>query len=120
MAVQMLCDQLDGLTGADQQRAVALESGENLACQAYCRIGDGYRAGADVGVRPNMLRYRKCMLKQTVEYRAGSAGGMCQTVGILHLAENLRFSEDRRIQPGGHGERMMYGLIRVQRVDAPG
>ena len=63
MAVQMLCDQLDGLAGADQQRAVALESGENLACQAYCRIGDGYRAGADVGVRPNMLRYRKCMLK---------------------------------------------------------
>ena len=58
------------------------------------------------------------MLEQAVQHGSGRPRRMGEPVCVFHLTEDLRLTEDRRIQPRCDGERVMDGIVSAQRVQA--
>ena len=49
-------------------------------------------------------------------YASEAAGRVGQAHRVLHLAQNLRFAEHHRIEPGGDAEGVAHGVVLRQRV----
>jgi hypothetical protein len=97
----MAGDQRDGLAGADQQGLAALQVAENLFGQADGGKRHGHRVFADGGVGTHLLGGVERRLEQSPQQRADGAGLARHGVGRFHLAEDLRFAQHQRVEPGG-------------------
>ena len=98
--------EFDGFAGADQQHGRIRQSREGFLREPHGRRGDGHRVGADARVGARALGGGEGVLEQPVQVRAQRAGGARRRPGFLHLAEDLRFAEHQRVQPGRHAEQM--------------
>ena len=116
--MEMPGGQFYGLAGTDQQGRVSAEIGEHLSRHAHGSEGDGDSAGADIGVRAYLLGNRESLLEEAVQHRTRGPCLLCRPIGILHLAENLRFPEDGRIQSAGNGECMRDRAVVVEGIEA--
>jgi len=63
-------------------------------------VGHADLAGAYARVGSNVFRGLKCFLEKPVEHGAGRATGLGDGIGALHLAEDLGFTEDLRVETG--------------------
>jgi hypothetical protein len=99
---------------ADEQGRVLPEVGEELLREGHRRVGDGHRAGADLGIRAYLFCDREGVLEQLRELLADGPGALCVAVGVLQLAEDLRLAEDHRVQPASHPEDVPQRGVVVQ------
>jgi hypothetical protein len=104
-------DQFDGLAGADQQHLLLRQVLEDLLRQAHGGIRHRHGAGADRGVGAHLLGDREGLLEQAVQDLAGDTDLVRGGERALHLPEDLRLAEHQRVEPGGHAERVLHGLL---------
>ncbi len=114
LALQVLGDEFDRNAGTDEQRRVLLEVGEELLRQGYRRVGDRNGARADLGVGAYFFRDRKGVLEQSRQLLADGPGALGVAVGVLELAENLRFAQHHGVEPAGHPEDVAQCRVVVQ------
>ena len=107
---QVPCSQFDGLAGTDQQHGGIVQPGERVLCRAHGRRGHRHRVGADLGIGPRTLGHREGLLEQAVRALAEQAMVARGRPGVLHLAEDLRFAQHHRVQPGGDPEQVAHSL----------
>jgi len=107
---QMFGDQLDGLAGTYQQNGGVFQAGKRVLGNPHRRGGDRDRVGAHAGIGSRPFGDREGLLEQAVELLADNPAVMRQRPGILHLAQDLRFAQHHRIQPGGDPEQMPDSL----------
>ena len=72
---------------------------------------------ADLGGTAHFLGYREGTLEQLMQVSAQTTGGVGLAHRIFHLAQDLRFAQHHRIQPGGDAEGMAHGIVLRQRVE---
>ena len=104
-------DEVDHLARTDEQHVQLRQVFKDFARQAHGSSGHADGMGADLGARAHFLGHRKRALEQVVQRAAQRAGGTGFTHGRFHLAEDLRFTQHHRIQPGRHPEDMARGLF---------
>ncbi len=107
---QMLGRQFDGFAGTDQQHRGFVEPGKRVLCQSHRRGCDRHWICADTGVGTRTLGHRKGLLEQPVQPAAQRAVRPRHCPGVLHLAQNLGFSQYHRIQPGGDTKQVTHRL----------
>ena len=107
---EMARDQFDGFAGADQQHRRIVEAARTIPRQPHRGRRHRHRIGADAGVGARALGGDEGLLEQAVELPAQRARAARRAPGLLHLAEDLRFAEHQRIQPGGDAEQVAHGV----------
>ena len=115
MSVQVPGNEFDRISGTDEHGCVPVEPGKNLSRQRHGRVGYRHRAGTDLGIGAYFFRYCKSLLEKAIECRPGRSCGMSDPVSVLHLTENLRFTDDHRIQTAGDGKYMIDRAATLQR-----
>ena len=108
--------QLDHLAGADEQAGLLLDAGEDPLGQPHRGSGHRHRVGADLGAGAHLLGHRKGALEQLVQQQAEGAGLLGGLHRLFHLAEDLRFAQHHRIEPGRDAERVLCGFFARQRI----
>jgi len=88
-----------------------VQVGEDLLGQADGGESHRHRVLADGGIGTHGLGGAEGGLEQAAEQRTDGAGLARHGVGGLHLAEDLRFAEDHRIQPGSHAHHVAHGVV---------
>ena len=114
---QVPCRQLDRFTGADQQHAGLGKVGEDAFGQAHRGECDRNRVGADARVRAHALGHGEGVLEQPLERSIERPGIAREGIGILDLAEDLRFAEDHRFEARGHAKQVANGVGIVVAVE---
>ena len=71
---------------------------------------------ANFGGAANLFCNRKRALKELVECGAQSTGVGCGAYGVLHLTQNLGFTQHHGVEPAGHPKRMARGIVFLQGV----
>ena len=99
--------------GADQQHAPAVELAEHLRRERRGSRRDRGRALTDRGLAPNALAERQRLAEDPVEQPSGRDGLERST----HLAEDLAFARDERVEPRRHPEQVQGGVLVVQTVE---
>ena len=110
-------DQFDHLPGADEQYVQVADRAENLLGQPHGGGGHRHRVRPDRRLAADFLGHGEGTLEQLVQQGAEAAGGFRRAHGVLHLAENLRFTQHHRVQPARHAERVPgcgLGVVHVQ------
>ena len=59
LLLQVTCDELDGLAGADEQHREVGEVGEHLACEPHGSVSHGHRILSDARVGADLLGHRE-------------------------------------------------------------
>ncbi len=105
------------LAGADHGHGPAAQIAEDLFRQRRCGVADRDGAGTEAGFRAHALADGERRVKQAVQQRADRLRVRRGGVRVLHLPENLRFTDDERVEPAGHAEEMTRGVEAVDVVD---
>ena len=91
--IQMTGHQINGVARANQQCRMFAEIREDLFGQADSGKRHRDRAGANGGVGPDLFGHGEGMLEQAVEQVPNGARLTGGVIGILNLAEDLRFAQ---------------------------
>ncbi len=94
-----------------------VELAEYLFRQINRREGDRHRVSPDLGIGAHALGDAERMLEQAVENRVDRFAAARLVVGFLELAEDLRFADDHRIEPGGDAEQVARDFLVVVLVN---
>ena len=108
--------QFNRFTGTDEQDRLIRKASENSAREIDCGKSHGDWIHADCSFAAHLLGHRKRMLEQAVENLARGARAVGGGKSRFHLAENLGFPQDHRIQAGCHPESVFYRLLSRQAV----
>ncbi len=112
-AQQRARGQLGRLARADQQHALALEAGEDVARQLDGHLRHAGRALAQLRLGAHALTHAQRPVHQPVEEEPRRARLNGQTVCGAHLAEYLVLPHHLRLQPRRHAEEVLDGLLPV-------
>src|SRR6185436_14301761 len=115
LRAQMLGGEAADLAGADDQHAPAIEAAEDLPRQRDRRKTDRHRAFAKRGLGPYTFADAERPTKELAEHRPCAAASRRRLERALHLAENLRFANNQRIETGRDAEEMLGGGFVAQR-----
>ena len=113
---QVLRDQFDRVAGAEQQRRVLRQVGEDLLRERHRGVRDRHRIAADVGIGAHLLRDVQRHLRQQVQFRTERAGFARGVARVLHLAEDLRLAEHLRIETRRDAHQVPGGVAIPMRV----
>ncbi|ABA50496.1 hypothetical protein BURPS1710b_3601 [Burkholderia pseudomallei 1710b] len=108
--------ELDHLARADEQHALLRDLLEDALREAHGRGRHRHRLRADLGRAAHFLRDRERALEQLVQVGAERTRLGRGAYRVLHLAEDLRFAEHHRIEPGRDAKRVAHRLGLRQRV----
>ena len=103
---QVACGQLDGFAGADQEDAGVCKLGEDALGQAHGGERNRDRTRADSRIRADALGNCKGILEQAFQRRVNRVGCAGKGVGVLDLPQDLRFTKNHRLQPGGDAKQV--------------
>ena len=107
----MLRGQLGHLTRADEQHGRALERAENLPPQLDRREADGDGGSGYSGLAADALGDVQRVVHQSVDDAASRPRLDGQSVGAAHLSQDLRLTDDHRIQRRRDAEDVAHGGI---------
>ncbi len=105
--------ELADLAGADDENLAAAEVAEHLLGERGGRRRDGRRALADRCLRTRLAAGVQRLAEEPVEDGPGSAGA----VRLPHLAEDLSFARDQRVQSCGHAAEVQRRGLVVEAVE---
>ena len=111
-ALQVDAGELGHLAGAEDEDVQAREVAENLLGELDGRVADRHGALGEAGFVAHALSDRERGVEESMGHGAGEAEIARRGIGRLHLTEDLRFSDDERIEARGDAEEM------ARRVDA--
>ncbi len=97
---QMNAGELGHLAGAENQHRAPLQVAENLLGECNRGVADRDGAFAEPGLRADPLADGECGMKQPIRERGGELPVARDGVGRFDLTQNLRLSNDERVQPG--------------------
>ena len=98
---------------ADEQDTPSVQIAEDLRRERRRRRRDGRRALADRGLGANALADRERLAEHAVERRPGGHRLVC----VAHLAEDLTFAGDERVEARGDAEEVHGGRVLLQAVE---
>src|SRR5688572_22486903 len=101
---------LTGVARADDHDIVIVQRTKNLFGQFDGHGSDRYTAALNVGFSANMFGHIEGALEGLVQPRPRVTVLKRKFVGLLELAEDLRFAEHHRIKSAGHLEQMHEAL----------
>ena len=111
MVYEMARRLLAHLAGAHDQNPLAFERAENLTRQLHRDRGDGDRGVADLGLGAHPLGDHEGALQHLVQMATdGPCGTGCQ-VAALHLAEDLRLTNDHGVEAAGDAEEVPHRFL---------
>jgi hypothetical protein len=109
--------QIDHLARADQQHALLGDRRKDALGEPDRGGGHRNRCAADVGMRAHVLGDGKRALEQAVEHQPQRSRRRGSLHRLLHLAQDLRLTQDHRIESARDAERVRNGPFLRQRVD---
>jgi hypothetical protein len=98
VASQVLRGEARCFTGADDDHTAVVQRGDAASRQLTRRRGDRHHADANPGLRPRRASPRECRLHQPIQHRARCARVARERKGVFHLAQNLRFAHNHRVE----------------------
>src|ERR1700760_1734052 len=87
--------------GADHQDLLAFERAENLTGELHRDGGYGDGGVADLGLGAHPLGDHEGTLQDLIQMTADGSSGTGRKVAALHLAQNLRLSNDHGVKTAG-------------------
>ena len=113
---QMTRRKLRHLTRADQHHSLLLQRSEDLAREFDSRIADRHGADADFGLGPHPLGDAECARHYRVQKSVDGALILRERIGGLELAQNLRLTDDHRVQACGDSKEMADRIATFEAV----
>ena len=120
LGAEMCRAQFDHLTGTDEQDALTGDRIENPFRQMHARCGHRNNICANGRGATHLLGHGKCPLKQLVQLRTQRADFFGSAHRLLHLPQNLRLTNDHRVEATSHPERMPDRLGLVMHIQKGG
>ena len=105
------------LAGADDEDVLALQRAENLFGQFHRDRGDRDRRRSNGGLAAHALGDGEGAAEELVELSANRTDGAGGGIGFLHLAENLRFADDHRIEARSYAEQVPHRIFFAKFVE---
>ena len=107
------------LAGAHDEYRLPFQRPENLLSQFHRDRRDRHRRRSHCRLAAHALGYGEGAAEKLVKLAADGSHGPGRRVSFLHLAQNLRFAHDHRIQTRSHAEHMPHRVfLRGIRKDA--
>ena len=98
-------------SGADEENIFSLEAAEDFLGQLHGGIGYGDGRSADGGLPAHFPRHSQGLRDDGVERSVQGADLARDGVGLFHLAEDLGFAEDHRVEARGHSEQVTHDVL---------
>src|SRR5215470_2581629 len=111
MGEKMASGKFAHLAGADQVHGLTVKRSENLLGEfdSDRRHGNGGRSNS--GLCPDALGNRECSRQERIEMGMHGAHGAGHRIGLLDLTENLRLSNDHRVETGSHTKQVADSIL---------
>ncbi len=122
----MARSELNHFARADEIHALPAQRAKDLLGELDGDRGDGIRRTANGRLRPHFLGDCKRPRNQRVKVALPRAHTASDGVGVFHLAQNLRLSDDHGVEARRHSEQMANGFplpefvevrLEVDRID---
>ena len=113
----MTGDQFVGFSRADQEHGLFTQLGKNMPRKIDGGECDGYWVGADGRIGADLFGHFEGLLKESVENFPSGACLVCRRERLFHLAENLGFTEDHRVEPRRDSKGVLHCLFIRQCID---